>query len=306
MSAEAKGSRALAWACLFAIYVVWGTTYLAIRVVVREMPPFAAAALRFSSSGIVLGVLAMVFERAHGWPSLRQWRDYGIAGVCFLAGGNAGVMWAEQRVPSGLAALLVATVPLWVTFLDGLRPGGQPWTRRVWIGVLLGFVGVVFVARPQDAGQGGHWSGIAALQVAALLWTFGALYVQSFPRKLATFSATAVEMIVGSAVLFLESRVAGEDLGRVAHASPDAWRGLAYLAVFGSLVGFTAFAYALHELPASTVGTYAYVNPVVAVLLGRVFLAEPLAVSTLVGAALIIVAVVVTTHRSAPAAEAAD
>jgi drug/metabolite transporter (DMT)-like permease len=109
-------------------------------------------------------------------------------------------------------------------------------------------------------------------------------------------------MIVGSVVLFLESRLAGEDLTRIAHASPGAWRGLAYLVVFGSLIGFTAFAYALHELPASTVGTYAYVNPVVAVLLGRMFLAEPLAPSTLVGAALIVVAVVVTTHGSAAAA----
>jgi len=303
MSADtAKGSRALAWACLFAIYVVWGTTYLAIRVVVREMPPFAAAALRFSSAGLVLGGLALVFERKQGWPSVRQWRDYSLAGICFLAGGNAGVMWAEQRVPSGLAALLVATVPLWVTFLDGLRPGGQPWTRRVWMGVLLGFIGVAFVARPQGGAEAGHWAGIAALQAASLLWTFGALYVQSVRRKLATLSATAVEMIVGSVVLFLESRLAGEDLTRVAHASPDAWRGLAYLVVFGSLIGFTAFAYALHELPASTVGTYAYVNPVVAVLLGRMFLAEPLAASTLAGAVLIVVAVVVTTHRSAAAA----
>ena len=297
---RAGGTRALAWACLFTIYVVWGTTYLAIRVVVQEMPPFAAAAMRFSSAGLVLALLALVFERAHGLPTARQWRDYGIAGVCFLAGGNAGVMWAEQRVPSGLAALLVATVPLWVTFLDGLRPGGQRWTRRVWLGVLLGFIGVVFVARPQGGAEGGHWFGIAALQVASLLWTFGALFVQSLPQKLPTFWATAVEMIVGSVFLLIESLVAGEDLHRFAVASSDAWYGLAYLAVFGSLIGFTAFAYALHELPASTVGTYAYVNPVVAVLLGRLFLREPLAGSTLVGAALIVVAVVVTTHRSVP------
>jgi drug/metabolite transporter (DMT)-like permease len=234
-----RGSRVAAWACLFAVYIVWGTTYLAIRIVVREMPPFAAAALRFGIAGVVLGLLALAFERASGWPTRRQWRDYGLAGLLFLAGGNAGVMWAETRVSSGIAALMVATTPLWLTFLDGLRRGGQKWTVRVWLGVLLGLAG---------------------------------------------------------AGLILESTLAGESLTAIPQASHSAWLGLGYLIVFGAIVGFTAFAYAIHELPASTVGTYAYVNPVVAVFLGRLLLDEPLSPGTLAGAALIVVAVVVTTR----------
>jgi drug/metabolite transporter (DMT)-like permease len=297
MTGPRSRARLWAWVCLFAVYIVWGTTYLAIRIVVLEMPPFAAAALRFFTAGLLLSAIAIWVDREQGWPTRRQWLDYSFAGLCFLAGGNAGVMWAEQRVPSGIAALLVATVPLWVTFLDGLRPGGQRWTRRVWFGVLLGFVGVLLVARPQESGAIGHWTGIAALQMAALVWTVGALYVQSVRDKLRPLSVTAIEMLAGSAALFLESWIAGEDLSRIAAASTEAWLGLGYLVVFGSLVGFTAFAYALHELPASTVGTYAYVNPVVAVLLGRLFLNEPLSVWMLAGAALIVAAVVVTTHR---------
>src|SRR5262245_6126031 len=230
------GSRVAAWACLFTIYVVWGTTYLAIRIVVHEMPPFAAASIRFLTAAVVLGGLALVFDREPGWPTRRQWIDYGIAGLCFLAGGNAGVMWSETRVPSGITALLVAMVPLWVTLLDGFRPGGQRWTVRVWLGVLLGLVGVGFVAKPQASDGAGHWTGVVVLQVGALVWSLGALYVQSIRAKLRTFSATAIEMIAGSAGLFLESRLVGEPLAAIPQASTKAWLGLLYLIVFGAIV----------------------------------------------------------------------
>jgi drug/metabolite transporter (DMT)-like permease len=292
----------LPWLSLFALYVVWGSTYLAIRIVVREMPPFAAASLRFLVASVLLGILALFTERRAGWPTRQQWIQYGIAGVFLLGLGNAGVMWAETRVPSGIAALLVATVPLWVTFLDGLRPGGEPWTARLWLGVLVGFAGVAFVARPQ--GGAGEWMGVGALQLAALAWTIGALYVKTIPKKLGTFPASAIEMLAGAAALLLESRLAGENLAQMATASRSAWSALAFLVVAGSLIGFTAFAYCLHEMPASIVGTYAYVNPVVAVLLGHALLDEPLSKGMLVGAALIVVGVVITTHRpSSPAPE---
>jgi drug/metabolite transporter (DMT)-like permease len=295
-----RGSRVAAWGCLFVVYVVWGTTYFAIRIVVLEMPPFAAAALRFLTAGVVLGGLAFAFERGQGWPTRRQWRDYGLAGLLFLAGGNAGVMWAETRVGSGLAALTVATTPLWLTFLDGLRPGGQRWTVRVWVGVALGLAGVALIARPHENADAGHWSGIAALLAASFVWSLGALYVKSVRQKLGSLSASSIEMLVGGAGLALESALAGERLAAIPEASREAWLGLLYLIVFGAIVGFTAFAYAIHELPASTVGTYAYVNPVVAVFLGWLLLHEPLSAGTLAGAALIIVAVVVTTRaRSA-------
>lgn len=290
----------LPWFSLLLIYVVWGSTYLAIRIVVREMPPFAAAGIRFGAAGLVMSLIALAVDRAHGWPSRRQWLDYALVGVLLLSVGNALVMKAERTIPSGIAALVVAAVPLWLTLLDGLRPGGQPWTLRVWLGTLLGLLGVAFVARPEGGVPAGHWAGIAALQVACVSWAVGSLYAQSVPRRLPLFTASAVEMLAGAGVLFLQSRLFGEDLTALGQASPTAWSGLLYLAVFGSLVGFTAFAYCLNELPASTVGTYAYVNPVVAVILGSVFLGEPLSLELAAGGLLIVAAVVLTTLRPAP------
>jgi len=289
--------RLLPLLALLVVWVVWGSTYLAIRVVVREMPPLAAASLRFFVSGAVLATVALYVDRRHGRPGLRQVLDYGLVGVLLLAGGNALVMWAEKTVASGIAALIVATVPMWLTLFDGLRPGGQPWTFRVWLGTLVGLIGVALVARPERGVEYAHWPALIGLQVGALSWTLGSLYAQAVPRRLPLLSASAVEMLAGSAVLFLESRLFGEELGRVPSASSTAWGALAYLTVFGSLVGFTAFAYCLNELPASTVGTYAYVNPVVAVTLGGLILGEPVSAGLVSGGALILVAVLLTTAR---------
>lgn len=292
--------RLLPWLALLVVYVVWGSTYLAIRVVVHSVPPFAAAGLRFLSAGLVMAGIASFADRRHGRPGIRQILDYALVGVLLLAVGNALVMWAEKRIPSGIAALIVATVPLWLTFFDGLRPGGQPWTTRVWVGTAVGLLGVVLVARPEGGVAPGHWPGIVALQVASLSWTAGSLYSQSVSRRLPVLTAAAVEMLAGSMVLFVESSFAGEDVRLFWTAPIQAWMGLLYLAVFGSLVGFTAFAYCLNELPASTVGTYAYVNPIVAVALGSVFLGEPLSTGLLLGAALILTAVLLSTSRRRP------
>lgn len=293
-----RRKQLLPWLALFVVYVVWGSTYMAIRIVVRELPPMAAASLRFLVAGTVMGVIALLVDRGRPRPTPRQLADYSVVGVLLLSGGNALVMWSEKRIPSGTAALIVATVPLWLTLLDGLRPGGQRWTARVWLGTAVGLSGVALVARP-EAGMGtGHWVAIAALQVATLLWTVGSLYAQAVRQRLPLLTASAVEMLAGSVMLFLESRLLGEDLRLFTAASPPAWLGLAYLTVFGSLVGFTAFAYCLNELPASTVGTYAYVNPVVAVVLGSLFLGEALSPGLLAGAGLILVAVILTTMRA--------
>ena len=289
--------RLLPWLSLLVIWVVWGSTYLAIRIVVREMPPLAAASLRFGAAGLVMSLVALYADRAHGWPSRRQWLDYAFIGVLLLAVGNGLVMWSERTIPSGIAALIVATVPLWMLLLDGLRPGGAPWTPRVWIGTLIGLVGVAFVARPEGSVSAGHWPGVVALQIASFTWTIGSLYAQSIEKRVPLFTASAIEMLAGSVFLLLESRLFGEDLGLMAVASSRSWLGLLYLGVFGSLVGFTAFAYCLNELPATTVGTYAYVNPVVAVALGALILKEPLSSGLLVGGVLILVAVLLSTIK---------
>jgi drug/metabolite transporter (DMT)-like permease len=289
--------RLLPWIALGVVWVVWGSTYLAIRVVVREMPPLHAAAFRFMCAGLLMGAVALVVDRRSGWPERRQWLDYAAIGVLLLSVGNGLVMWAERTVPSGTAALIVATVPVWILLLDGLRPRGQPWTGRVWIGTAIGLAGVALVARPAAGVEAGHWPAILGLQVACLAWTVGSLYAQSVPKRLPLASAAAIEMLAGSLVLAALAWLFAEDPSRMAAASARAWTAVAYLMVFGSLVGFTAFAYCLNELPATTVGTYAYVNPVVAVFLGWLILDETLTPGLLVGGALIVLSVVLTTLR---------
>jgi len=293
--------RALPHLALGVVWVVWGSTYLGMRVVVAEMPPLVAAGARFAAAGLVMALVAGVVDRGHGRPGRRQLLDYAFVGILLLSVGNGLVMWAERTVPSGIAALIVATVSVWFVLLDGLRPGGQPWTVRVWLGTIVGLVGVSLVARPEGDVAAEHWLAILALQAACLAWAVGSLYAQSVPKRLPLATAAAVEMLVAAVVLLLASRLLGEDLSSLAAASPRAWGGLAYLAVFGSLVGFTAFAYCLNELPASTVSTYAYVNPAVAVTLGALVLDEPLTAGLLTGGALIIVAVILTTLRRPPA-----
>lgn len=295
--ARRPARRLLPWIALLVVWVVWGSTYLAMRVVVREMPPLPAAGTRFLCAGAIMGLVALVVDRRHGWPTRRQVLDYALIGVLLLSIGNSLVMWAEKTVPSGIAALIVATVPLWILLLDGLRPGGQPWTVRVWVGTIVGLAGVALVARPEGEVSAAHWQSILGLQVATLSWTIGSLYAQSVPRRLPLASAAAIEMLAGSLVLFAVSWAFGGDWSGMSGASARAWGAVSYLVVFGSLVGFTAFAYCLNELPATTVGTYAYVNPVVAVALGALVLDEPLTRGLVAGGLLIVLSVALTTLR---------
>jgi drug/metabolite transporter (DMT)-like permease len=297
VSDATRPRRLLPWIALLVVWVVWGSTYLAMRIVVSEMPPLPAAGTRFGLAGAIMALVALVVDRRHGWPTRRQVLDYALIGVLLLSVGNSLVMWAEQTVPSGIAALIVATVPLWILLLDGLGPGGQPWTARVWVGTVLGLAGVALVARPQGEVTPGHWLSILGLQVACLSWTVGSLYAQQVPKRLPLATAAATEMLAGSLAILAASRLFGEDWSRMAAASARAWGGVGYLVVFGSLVGFTAFAYCLNELPATTVGTYAYVNPMVAVVLGALVLAEPLTPGLLAGGLLIVLSVALTTLR---------
>ena len=182
MTAEHR--RILPFVALAIIYVVWGSTYMAIRIVVHDMPPMAAAATRFLVAGVVMAGLAALADRRHGRPSRRQIADYALAGVLLLGIGNGLVMWSEKRIPSSIAALIVASVPVWLTLFDGFRAGGQRWTVRIWVGTLIGLVGVILVARPEGGIDPGHWSSILALQGATLAWTAGTLYAQWVRRRL--------------------------------------------------------------------------------------------------------------------------
>jgi drug/metabolite transporter (DMT)-like permease len=290
-----------------AIYVFWGSTYLAIRIAIQTLPPFWMAASRFLVAGSVLYLWAR--RRGAPSPSRVQWRAAAIVGLLLLLGGNGGVVWAEQRVPSGLAALIVALVPLWMVLLDGAGRGWRRPPSRVLVGIGLGLVGVGLLVGPGHfaGGHGVDPLGAGALVVGTLSWATGSLYARRAALPAAPLLATAMEMLAGGLGLAVAGALNGEwhrlDL---ATTSVESLLAVGYLIVAGSLIGFTAYVWLLRVSTPPLVATYAYVNPVVAVLLGWAILGEPVTGRTLLAAAVIIGAVVlITTHRAVPRTAAA-
>jgi len=286
------------WAALISVYVIWGSTYLAIRFAVESLPPFTMSGVRFVFAGAVL----YAWRRARGdaAPSGRQWRSAAIVGLFLLAGGNGGVVWAEQRVVSSVAALLIGTVPLWMVLIDALRPQGPG--RPGWkagLGVLTGFAGVALLIGPSWSGDGvGHVDRIGALAVVlgALLWSIGSLYSRNAELPSSPLLATSMEMITGGAGLLLLGVVGGEWARLDVDAfSPRSLLAFGYLVVFGSWVAFTAYTWLLRAAPTPLVSTYAYVNPLVAIVLGHVLAGEPLTARTLLAAAIIVGSVALIT-----------
>jgi len=279
------------WLALIVLYIAWGSTYLAIRFAVESIPPFLMAATRF----LIAGSILYLWRRIAGDPNptRSQWRSAFIIGLFLLLGGVGGVTWAEQRVPSGIAALLVASMPLWLVLVEALRPGGKPPTWQTAGGVLLGITGIAILAGPDQAhiqGPGLDLAGVVALLLASLSWAIGSIYSRGADLPKSPLMGTATEMLGGSAGIFLAGTLTGEwgrlELGAITARSKG---GLAYLVVVGSLLGFVAFTWLLRVAPTSMVATYAYVNPLVAVLLGsllaqevstqRVILATPIILS---------------------------
>jgi drug/metabolite transporter (DMT)-like permease len=298
-----RGRVALAFA---AVYVLWGSTYLAIRFGVETIPPFLMAGTRH----LVAGLLLYIWMRSRGTPrpSATHWKSAAIIGGLMLLGGNGLVTWAEQRVPSGLAALIVASVPIWMAVLEGLekraRPGGA-----VIAGLLLGLAGIALLVAPGRFAGNGHVDPIGALALlaAALCWSFGSLYSRRVPLPASTFTATAMEMIAGGTWLWVAGLLFGE--GSRLHLSAISMRSavsLAYLILFGSLIGFTAYVWLLKATTTARVSTYAYVNPIVAVALGALFAGEVITARVAIAALVIVGSVaLIITSRSKPARSAA-
>ncbi|MGH7476209.1 MAG: drug/metabolite exporter YedA [Longimicrobiales bacterium] len=306
---EAAPSRAKVIAAFAAVYIIWGSTYLAIRFAIETMPPFLMAAVRF----LIAGALLYGWRRAVGVPrpNGREWRSALVVGGLLLLGGNGGVVWAEQTVPSGIAALLVAIVPLWIVLLDWLRPGGVRPSGGVMVGVLIGFAGVALLIGP-DALLGGGTApvdpvGALVLMVASLSWAVGSLYSRAAPKPSAPFIATGMQMLAGGVLLLVAGVLTGEPARLdVESISAKSLLALLYLIIFGAIIGYSAYIWLLRTVPAARAATYAYVNPVVAVLLGWALADEPLNTRTLVGAAIIIGAVaLITTTRVRSRARAA-
>jgi drug/metabolite transporter (DMT)-like permease len=299
------------WLAMIALYVVWGSTYLAIRFAVETIPPFMMAGFRFLISGLIL----FVWRRAAGdpLPTKGQWISTGIVGLALLLGGNGLVSWAEQRVPSGVAALMVSTIPLWLVLFEALRPGGlKPGWRGI-IGLLIGFGGVFLLIGPAEfSGKSATQFdvfGTIALLFAALLWSLGSIYSRHAEMPKSSLMSTAAQMLVGAAGLFIVSGASGE-FGNLhlASVSIQSWSGLAYLIAFGSLIGFVSYGWLLQNAPISLVSTYAYINPVIAVFLGSLLASEVLTPRILLSAAVIIGSVVFinTGHKISGTKEAEE
>ena len=279
-----------------AIYLVWGSTYLAIRVVVETLPPFASAGVRFLVAGGVL--IWFLARKGIALPTPGQWRHAAVSGGLLLVGGNGLVMWAEQTIPSGLTALLIALAPVWFALLDWLRPDGVRPTLKTVLGIVIGFAGVAMLVQGRSAGTEGSvfWGGALALIVAGLCWAGGSLYVKHNPTSGSSWMNAAAQMLCGGAGLLLVGILFGEpfrtEWWRISTRSLVA---LGYLIVFGSWIGFSAYVWLLKVSTPTRVSTYAYVNPVIAVLLGWALLGESITVSMLKGALLILAGVVIIT-----------
>jgi drug/metabolite transporter (DMT)-like permease len=281
------------WIALIALYIVWGSTYLAIRFAVETMPPFLHAGLRFLISGLIL----VIWRRAAGdeMPTLRQWRSLAVIGTLLLLGGNGLVSFAEQRIASGVAALIVGTVPLWLVIIEALRPGGVKPTGMAILGLIVGFIGIYLLVGPSELTGGLQFDTIGTVAVifASFFWSIGSIYSRNAELPKSALMMTGGEMLVGSIPIFLVSLVLGEWKSfDVTQVSSQSWLGLAYLITFGSMIGFVAYIWLLQNAPISLVATYAYVNPLVAVLLGAWLASEPLTPRILAAAGIIIGSVV--------------
>ena len=287
-------------AAFLAVYVVWGSTYLAIRFAIETLPPFSMAGVRFLVAGAFLyGWMRM---RGAQRPKALHWRGAFIVGGLLLLGGNGAVVWAEQRVPSGLTALLVATVPLWMMLIDWLRRDGARPKLRVVIGLLLGFAGIGILIGPGEIMGGDRVDplGAAALIFASLSWATGSIYSRHATLPSSALLATAMQMLAGGTLLAAAGLVTGEWLAF--EPAAVTWRSilaLLYLIVFGALVGFTCYTWILRVSTPAKVSTYAYVNPVIAVILGWTLADEALSMRTVVATAVIVAAVAfITTARA--------
>jgi drug/metabolite transporter (DMT)-like permease len=297
-------SRGQILAAFASIYLIWGSTYLAISYAVETIPPFLMGGVRFVISGAMLYLWARY--RGATRPTRLHWRNAIIAGAFLLLGGNGAVVWAEQFVPSGLTALLVSILPFWLVIIEWVRPPRKRPSGAVFIGLVLGFVGIVVLVGPSDVGGHGDVNPLGALvlMLGSLSWAIGSFWSRDAQLPESGLLTTGMEMLGGGVLLLIVGAATGElahaNIHRISSASAE---GLLYLITFGSLLGFTSYIWLLDKVSPARLGTYAYVNPVVAVLLGWAIAGERLSIRTGVAAAIVICAVaLITTARSAPAA----
>ncbi len=292
--------RAQVILAFLAIYTIWGSTYLAIAIAIQTIPPFLMAGTRF----LVAGAVLYLWTRLRGAPppTRANWKAATITGGLLLLGGNGGVVWAEQTVPSGLAAVLITTVPLWMVLLEWKQYDKTRPSLPVILSLILGFTGVILLVGPEQlAGTGAiNRLGATILILASLSWATGSLYSRRATLPPSPLQSTAMQMLAGGLFLSAAGLATQEYTGfQPGNASYNSLLALAYLVVFGSLIGFTSYIFLLKTTAPSKVSTYAYVNPIIAIILGAIINAEQLTLRTLAATAIIVTAVVViTTHHA--------
>jgi drug/metabolite transporter (DMT)-like permease len=283
-------TRARAYAAWVFVCLVWGTTYLGIRIALETIPPLLMGGLRYLASGIVM--IAILAARGETLPRVRMWPALMVLGLLMLGLGNGGVVWAEQTVPSGLTAVLVAMSPFWMVSIDALTPHGERLTLRRVAGLAIGLCGIVMLVWPEIRldNSRAFIVGVIAAQIACLGWALGSIYGRrrghTDARDENVLVTAAYEMLFGGLFLFVAGSARGELAWLTFNTRTAA--ALAYLIVFGAIAGFTAYAYALKHLPVATVSLYAYVNPVIAVVLGTLILREPFNARMAVAAAVVL------------------
>ncbi len=273
----------LAWA---AVCVIWGTTYLGIRIALETIPPFLMGALRWLAAGCLL--IAILKLRGEALPGRRSWPSLAVLGILMIAVGNGGVVWAEQSVPSGLTAVLVSSAPFWMVGIERLLPNGERLTVRHLVGLAIGFCGIVVLVWPElRLGDSNRFlTGIVATQLSCLGWAVGTAYARRRSRDENVLAGVAIQMIAAGLCLWIPALIFGE--WAQLSLSNRTLAAFIYLMIMGSIVGFSAYAYALKHLPVATVSLYAYVNPVIAVLLGTFVLREPFSARIVVACAFVL------------------
>lgn len=287
-------------AAFAAVYVIWGSTFLGMAVAVESIPPLLMAGSRAFIAGCLL--YAVMRIRGASRPTFRHWLNAAMIGGLLLSVGNGGVSWAQQTVPSGIAALVVSAVPLWMILIDWLRPRGHRPHSLVFVGLALGFVGVALIIAGKDSSGNGVVDPIGGMVLiaATVFWAIGSVWSPFLAKPADALLAVATQMISGGGLLIIAAAITGElrgfDVRNVTQASAIAF---SYLTFVGSLVGFTAYVWLLQVSTPARVSTYAYVNPLIAVVLGRVVRDEPLPSTVLLAGALIIVSVIFITLQGA-------
>jgi drug/metabolite transporter (DMT)-like permease len=288
----ARSATLLAWAALVVVWIVWGSTYLAIRVGVETFPPFTMAAIRYTIAGAILLPIGWLSgtpeQRVHDRPGRRQWGAMLLLGAMLPAGGNGLVSWAEVKLPSSIAALLVATVPLWIVVADALLSRRMPGVAR-WLALAVGLIGVLVLSGVGTASV--PVGATIAVLLASMSWGTGSALQSRLPVPSRALLMAGMEMFCGGIVCAVVALVQGDLFFPVGDVSAHSWWALVYLIVPGTLVAMTCYVFVLGRLSPTTVSSYAFVNPVVAVVLGALILDERLSGREAIGAAIVVLAV---------------